>query len=75
MVYVIVISLLWVLNAIMVFNGTQPNKWYSWWVLWPTLGWGIGLLAHGITALPRWGLFSQEWEDRKVKELLEREPK
>jgi 2TM domain len=75
MVYVIVIGLLWILNAIIIFSGTQPNKWYSWWAVWPMLGWGIGLFVHGITLLPMWGLFSQEWEDRKVKELMERGPK
>ena len=84
MVYVIVISLLWLLNAFQLYKGTQPDmaaiydglqsaKWHSWWAIWPTLGWGIGLLTHGITALPVWGFFSEEWEERKVKELMERE--
>ena len=73
MVYVIIIGLLWIVNAFTINNGTLPTKWYSWWAIWPTLGWGIGLLTHGITALPVWGFFSEEWEDRKVKELMERD--
>ena len=75
LVYAIVIGLLWALNALTVFQSTKELKWYFWWAMWPTLGWGIGLLAHAISVLPMWGLFSQDWEDRKVKELLEREPK
>ena len=37
------------------------------------LGWGIGLLTHAVTVLPIWNVFSSEWEERKVKALLERE--
>ncbi len=75
LVYVVAIGALWVINALLIANGTQPNKWYSWWVIWPTLGWGIGLFTHGISALPVWGFFLQDWEDRKVKELMAREQK
>ena len=74
LVYVIVNGLLWILNALLVYDSPKPIRWHTWWALWPTLGWGIGLVTHGITVLPMWGFFSQEWEDRKVKELLEREP-
>jgi len=74
-VYGIVIGLLWCANAYLIYSGTVPTKWWFWWAIWPTLGWGIGLITHGITVLPVWGLFSQDWEERKVRELLERERK
>ena len=73
MMYVLVIGLLTVANAFAIYNGTPSSKWQYWWVIWPALGWGIGVIAHGITVLPVWGFFSHEWEDRKVKELMERE--
>ena len=35
--------------------------------------WGLGLLAHGIAVfLPNF-LFTREWEDRKIKEFMEKE--
>ena len=74
-VYGIVIGLLWCVNACLIYSGSVPTKWWSWWAVWPTLGWGFGIIAHGIAILPGWSLFSQDWEERKVKELLEREQK
>ena len=74
-VYGIVIGLLWCVNTYLLVTGAVPAKWWSWWVIWPTLGWGIGLISHGITVLPVSGVFSPDWEERKVKELLERERK
>ena len=35
--------------------------------------WGIGLLAHGISVFGTDIFFGQNWEERKVKELLEKE--
>ena len=72
MVFLTVISLIWLLNAWQFYNRTQVIHWYSWWALWPTLGWGIGVFFHGLAVLPVWNFLSQDWEDRKVKELLER---
>ncbi|MBK7474109.1 MAG: 2TM domain-containing protein [Betaproteobacteria bacterium] len=73
LVYVIVMSLVWILNVILISTSTRQIKWSSLWAIWPTLGWGVGVLVHGITVLPAWRFFSQEWEDRKVKELMEKE--
>ena len=75
LVYVGVNGLLWLVNAFTVYQSTKDIKWTSWWALWVTLGWGIGLLTHATTVLPIWSFFSPEWEERKVKELMERERK
>jgi hypothetical protein len=43
------------------------------WVIFPTLGWGFGLLMHGLEAYgdnPIWG---KRWEERKIRELMEKE--
>ena len=43
------------------------------WVLFPILGWGFGLLMHGMEAYgynPIWG---KRWEEKKIRELMERE--
>jgi len=45
----------------------------TYWAFWPLLGWGIGLLAHAL-ATYRWTpFFCREWEERKIKELLDKD--
>lgn len=35
--------------------------------------WGIGLLAHGLSVfVPNW-VMGQNWEERKIKEFMEKE--
>ena len=35
--------------------------------------WGIGLLAHGLsTFMPQW-IFGKSWEDKKIKEFIEKD--
>ncbi len=62
--YVIVISLLTVLNL-----ATSPHQL---WVLWVALGWGIGVLAHGVGVFYADVLFSPAWEKRQVEKRLGR---
>ena len=73
MIYAFVIGLMAVANAFAIYSGTPAGSGQSWWVIWPAVGWGIGVVTHAITVLPVWGFFSHEWEDRKVNELMERE--
>ncbi len=42
------------------------------WVIWPMLGWGIGLLMNGLSLLKN-GLWGENWKERKIKELMEKE--
>jgi hypothetical protein len=72
-VFIVFIGALWALNALQIYVSEKSIRWYSWWAMWPTLGWGVGLLAHGLAVLPMWTFFSADWEDRKVKELMERD--
>jgi hypothetical protein len=44
-----------------------------WWVLFPAVGWGIGLAAHAVSVLFEDSLFGTDWEERKTQELLSRE--
>ena len=41
-----------------------------WWVLWVVLGWGIGLGAHALTVFGRNSQVVENWEKRKVEEIL-----
>jgi 2TM domain-containing protein len=64
-VFVAVNILLHVINF-----ATAPG---AYWAFWPLLGWGIGLLAHAL-ATYRWMPFAgKEWEERKIRELMDKE--
>jgi hypothetical protein len=69
--YVMVMSLVWI--ASLVFAKEWPRDWWRWWTLWPTIGWGLAVLAHGLSVLPSYGFFSLDWEEKKVQQLLKRE--
>ena len=54
-----------------VINFVAATKGY--WAFWPLFGWGIGLLAHGVATF-RWMPFvGKEWEERKIRELMDRD--
>lgn len=45
------------------------------WIIFPILGWGFGLVVHGMEAYgynPIWG---KRWEERKIREIMEQEEK
>ena len=42
------------------------------WFYWPLLGWGAGLLAHGIGVFGFGGVLGKDWEERKIREIVEK---
>ena len=44
----------------------------TWWFYWPLLGWGIGLVIHGFNTFGTHLFLGQDWEDKKIKELVEK---
>ncbi|WP_312075010.1 2TM domain-containing protein [Chryseobacterium sp.] len=58
--YLIVNTFLIILNLI-----TSPKHI---WFYWSLLGWGIGVLAHGMSVFA----IGKSWEDRKIKEIMEK---
>jgi fatty acid desaturase len=44
-----------------------------WWVLWVLLGWGIGVVAHGLAVSSRTSRAVADWEERKMREFLREE--
>lgn len=62
--YVIIIPCLWWLN----YKTTSFL-----WAIFPTLGWGFGVIAHGMEAFGYNPLWGKRWEENKIKELMENE--
>ncbi len=62
--YVIVISGLTVLNLI-----TSPKYF---WAMWPAMGWGLGILFHGMRVFGKMPFMNADWEKRQVEKYLGR---
>lgn len=62
--FVLTISGLTVLNYIV-----SPG---NYWVVWVILGWGIGVVAHGLSVFEFFNLFGVEWEKKQVEKRLGR---
>ena len=45
------------------------------WFYWPLIGWGVGLLAHAFSTFGISGFLGTEWEERKIREILETQDK
>jgi hypothetical protein len=43
------------------------------WFHYTALGWGIGLMSHWWGVFGSRIFFSRDWEERKIRELLEKE--
>ena len=63
--YVVVNIGLMVLNLL-----TSPG--YLWF-FWPMLGWGIGVLFHGMKVFNYMPFFGKDWEEKKIKEHMDKE--
>ena len=62
--YIIVVTLLLGINL-----WTRPQHL---WVGWVALGWGIGVLFHGLRVFERFSPFGAEWEKKQVEKRLGR---
>jgi transcriptional regulator with XRE-family HTH domain len=60
--YVFVIFILFIINIL-----NSPDYF---WVVWPALGWGIGLLLHGLNVFEIFNFFGPDWEKRQIEKRL-----
>lgn len=52
----------------------EPGESYFQWQNFTTLFfWGVGLLAHGLSVFLPLIVIGKNWEDEKIKELMEKE--
>jgi transcriptional regulator with XRE-family HTH domain len=62
--YLVVISLLFIINL-------STSSDYLW-AIWPMLGWGVGVLSHGLNVFEVFNFFGPKWEKNKVEQRLGR---
>ncbi|MEJ2163871.1 MAG: 2TM domain-containing protein, partial [Robiginitalea sp.] len=43
------------------------------WAIFPAIGWGFGLVMHGMEAYGYNPLWGRRWEERKIRELMNRD--
>ncbi len=44
----------------------------NWWCYWPAIGWGIFIVINGVSVRAQ-GIFSHEWEERKIRQIMEKD--
>ena len=64
-VYVVVNLILFLINMIV-----SPD---SLWFFWPLAGWGVGFVFHALSVFGFGPGFGADWEERKIRELMEKE--
>ncbi len=62
--YIIIMAFLLVLNLI--------NKPDYLWVVWPALGWGLGVAFHGLSVFEIFSPMGHEWEKRQIEKRLKK---
>ena len=43
------------------------------WFYWPMLGWGIGVVIHGMKVFNCLPFLGKDWEEQKIKEFMDKE--
>jgi len=60
--------------ALQFFDTDNKEQW-SWKMFQLPLFWGIGLVAHGLSVFLPPVILGKRWEERKIKELMDKEKK
>ena len=59
-----------VVNAVLVVINLLTSPEYLWFI-WPMIGWGLGLVIHAFFVFGN--LLGKDWEERKIKEIMEKD--
>ncbi len=60
LVFIAVMVFIWLINLLVMWN-VGPKQWFHWWAIWPTLGWGLGVLLHGVGVYAGTGMVEREY--------------
>ncbi|MFP9115216.1 2TM domain-containing protein [Flavobacterium sp. RHBU_3] len=64
-------SYLVIITGLTILNLTTSPQYL--WFLWPALGWGFGLAAHAMSIFHIIPFMGRDWEERKIRSLMEKE--
>ncbi len=65
-------------NALLVaiyFLTTRGDVAHNYWFKWPLMGWGVGLAFHGLAVFGFRGFLGEEWEEKKIREIMDKDKK
>ena len=60
--YAVVVLGLFLINFL-----TSPGYYWAWWA---ALGWGIGVISHGLSVFEVYSFFGADWEKRQIEKRL-----
>ena len=66
--YIVINTMIVVANS----NNSSEHFW-RWQTFSTAIFWGIGLAAHGLSVFLPSFMMGKDWEERKIKELMEKE--
>lgn len=61
-----------IVNAVLIAINLLVTPGFLWFLI-PLCGWGIGLFFHAVFGFGLFGIFTKEWEDKKIKEYMRKE--
>lgn len=61
-------------NPIVVVVNLMTSPGYLW-CLWCVIGWGVGVIMHGLKVFSFPPFFNKKWEEQKIREILEKQEK
>ena len=62
--YTVVVMGLFLINFL-----TSPGYYWAWWA---ALGWGIGVVSHGLSVFEVYSFFGADWEKKQIEKRLGR---
>ena len=69
-IYVVINIMVFISNAREIPAGESIIQWRT---LMTPITWGIGLLAHGLSVFVPNMILGKDWEERKIREFMEKE--
>ncbi|WP_417940099.1 2TM domain-containing protein [Flavobacterium sp. RS13.1] len=59
-------------NPIVIVVNIMTSPGYLWFI-WCLMGWGMAIVLHGLKVFSFPPFFNKKWEERKIREILEKE--